>query len=197
MAVIYGRIDQTSAMGATLGADGTGFRTWAPNARSVAVVADARLTAAQAPGWQPAQQDLLAPLGDGTWGGFLAGVDDGDRLHVFCRRCGQRGLETRQLRAGTDEQPAFPGSFCIVRDATGYPWHDQGWRTPRFPNLVIYQLHIGTWWAQDDTGNDVRSHAGWDVPRRGAAAWPPAEPWRDRRSVAAGAGVRNGIRSRL
>ena len=43
MAVDQTRIDTTSPMGATLAPDGTGFRTWAPNANGVAVVAGARL----------------------------------------------------------------------------------------------------------------------------------------------------------
>src|SRR6266849_4825509 len=128
MAVDQTRIDRTSAMGATPWPDGTGFRTWAPNAHAVYVVAGARLEGAQGPAWRPDQQDRLAPLGDGSWGGFLAGLHDGD-----------------------------PYSFCVVRNPAFYPWHDQGWRPPMFNDLIIYQVHIGTWWAQDDSGHDVRA----------------------------------------
>jgi 1,4-alpha-glucan branching enzyme len=52
--------------------------------------------------------------------------------------------------------PAFPGCSCIVRDPAAYPWHDRAWQTPQFSDLIIYQLHIGTWWAQDAAGRDVR-----------------------------------------
>ncbi len=73
MAVDQGGVDRTSAMGATIRDGGTGFRTWAPNASAVFVVAGDRLTgAAKTPGWQPAAQDALAPLGDGSWGGVLS-----------------------------------------------------------------------------------------------------------------------------
>ena len=29
-------------------------------------------------------------------------------------------------------------------DAAGFPWRDGGWQRPRFRDLVIYELHIGT-----------------------------------------------------
>jgi 1,4-alpha-glucan branching enzyme len=160
MAVDQSRIDQTSAMGATIWPDGTGFRTWAPNARSVAVLAGVELTAAQNSTWRPAQQDLLAPLGDGTWGGFLAGVRDRDPYMFFVDGAGSVGWKRDSFARELTNVPAFPSSFCVVRDPKLYPWHDQGWRTPPFPDLIIYQLHIGTWWAQDDTGQDVRATRG-------------------------------------
>ena len=156
MAVDQGRIDRTSAIGATSLPDGTGFRTWAPNARSVAVVAGARLASAQDPVWRPDQQDLLAPLGDGTWGGFLAGVGDGAPYMFFVDGAGGAGWKRDSFARELTNDPAFPDSFCVVRDPAVYPWHDQGWRPPPFSDLVIYQLHIGTWWAQDASGNDAR-----------------------------------------
>jgi 1,4-alpha-glucan branching enzyme len=68
MVVDHSGVDRTSTMGATVWPDGTGFRTWAPNARAVSLVAGARLAAAaQDPAWRPDQQDSLAPLGDGSW----------------------------------------------------------------------------------------------------------------------------------
>jgi len=147
-------------MGATIAADGTGFRTWAPNAHTVAVVAGARLAAAQSPAWRPEPQDLLAPLGDGTWGGFLAGLGDGDPYMFFVDGTGSTGWKRDSFARELTNAPAFPDSFCVVRDPASYPWHDQGWQTPQFCDLIIYQLHIGIWWAQDDSGNDVRATRG-------------------------------------
>jgi hypothetical protein len=58
--VIKGRVDRASPMGATLTADGTAFRTWTPNARSVAVVAgDALGVAVKNSGWQRGSGDAL------------------------------------------------------------------------------------------------------------------------------------------
>jgi 1,4-alpha-glucan branching enzyme len=156
MAVDHGRTDRTSAMGATIAADGTGFRTWAPNATDVYVVAGDRLKTVQ----QPDPQDALAPLGDGSWGGFLGGVGDGDPYMFFVVGAGGSGWKRDPYARELTISPAFPDSFCVVRDPESYPWHDQGWRTPPFSDFIIYQLHIGTWWAQDDAGNDVRTTRG-------------------------------------
>ena len=56
--------------------------------------------------------------------------------------------------------PAFPGSWCILRDPAAYPWHDGAWKPPDFRDLIIYQLHVGTWWATDAAGADVRASRG-------------------------------------
>ena len=56
--------------------------------------------------------------------------------------------------------PAFPDCFCVVCDPAAYPWHDHDWRPPAFSDLIIYQLHIGTWWAQAADGSDVRATQG-------------------------------------
>ena len=131
MAVDHSRVDRTSAMGATVGPDGTGFRTWAPNARAVSLVAGARLSAAaQDPAWRPDQQDSLAPLGDGSWGGFLAGLGDGEPYMFFIDGAGSTGWKRDPFARELTIAPAFPDSFCVVRDPASYPWHDQAWRPP-------------------------------------------------------------------
>jgi 1,4-alpha-glucan branching enzyme len=158
--VIKGRIDRNGPMGATLAADGTGFRTWAPNARSVAVVAGAALTVARAPGWQPGSGDAMEQLGDGSWAGFLPGVKDGDPYLFFIEGDGGSGWKRDPFARELSAVPPYPNSFCVVRDPATYPWHDGAWRSPSFSDLVIYQLHVGTWWAQDAAGNDVRATRG-------------------------------------
>jgi 1,4-alpha-glucan branching enzyme len=47
-----------------------------------------------------------------------------------------------------------------VRRGHSYPWHDAGWRTPAFRDLVIYQLHVGVFWAVDAMGRDRRDRYG-------------------------------------
>ncbi len=160
MAVDLTRVDRTSPMGATVMPGGTGFRTWAPNAKMVSVIAGAALAAATDAAWRPAASDNLAPLGDGTWGGFLAGLGDGDVYMFFVEGDGSSGWKRDSFARELTLTPAFPTCYCIVRDPAGYPWHDAGWRTPQFSDMIIYQLHIGTWWAQDDAGNDVRATRG-------------------------------------
>jgi 1,4-alpha-glucan branching enzyme len=159
MAVDLTRINQTSPMGANIMPGGTGFRTWAPNARMVSVIAGAALAAAGS-AFSPAPSDNLAPLGDGTWGGFLAGIDEGDIYMFFIEGAGSTGWKRDSFARDLTLVPAFPNCYCVVRDPASYPWHDAGWQTPQFSDIIIYQLHIGTWWAQDSAGNDVRTTRG-------------------------------------
>jgi len=154
------RVNKNSAMGATVEPDGTGFRTWAPNARNVSVVTGSALAVSDEPSWRPAPEDGLASLGDGSWGGFLAGVGDGDPYMFFVEGVGSTGWKRDPFARELTESPAFPGSYCVVRDPRDYSWHDEGWQSPRFNDLMIYQLHVGTWWAQDETGRDVRKQRG-------------------------------------
>ena len=154
------RVNKNSAMGATVEPDGTGFRTWAPNARNVSVVTGSALAVSDEPSWRPAPEDGLASLGDGSWGGFLAGVGDGDPYMFFVEGVGSTGWKRDPFARELTESPAFPGSYCVVRDPRDYSWHDEGWQSPRFNDLIIYQLHVGTWWAQDETGRDVRKQRG-------------------------------------
>ena len=144
MPVDVSRVDTNSAMGATVWPDGTAFRTWALHARNVSVVTGHALSATNDPTWRPASEDRLAPLGDGSWGGFVAGTGDGEPYLFFVEGMGSCGWKrdpyARELRLS----PAFPQSFCVVRDPSDYPWHDQAWRSPDFSDLILYQLHVGT-----------------------------------------------------
>jgi 1,4-alpha-glucan branching enzyme len=162
MPEIAGRVDRDSPMGANLAPDGAGFRTWAPNARAVAViVGSTALAAAQSPDWQgPSADDALDALGDGSWGGFRSGVKDGDAYLFFVAGAGSSGWKRDPFARELSLDPPYPNSFCIVRDAAAYSWRDSGWRPPAFSDLVIYQLHVGVWWAEDQAGNDVRATRG-------------------------------------
>jgi 1,4-alpha-glucan branching enzyme len=161
MPVDMSQVTTESAMGATVSAQGTCFRTWAPHAKNVSVIAGRRaLAASRDPSWRPASEDGLAPLGDGSWGGFLAGIGNGDAYIFFVEGTGSSGWKRDPYARELTSSPPFPDSYCIVRDPHIYPWHDQGWQPPKFSDLIIYQLHVGTWWAQDHSGADVRAACG-------------------------------------
>src|SRR5258708_5490471 len=128
-------VGRLTPMGATVIDGGVTFRPWAPN---------------------PAER--LLPLGDGTWAGFAPGMDEGSPYLFWINGAGSSGPKrdpyAREL--GLD----FPDCPCIVRDPARYPWHDRGWRRPEFRDLIIYQLHGGTFWAVDAAGRDRRSPYG-------------------------------------
>jgi 1,4-alpha-glucan branching enzyme len=78
----------------------------------------------------------------------------------FVDGAGSAGWKRDSFARELTNAPAFPDSYCVVRNSASYPWHDHGWETPQFSDLIIYQLDIGTWWAQDDSGRDVRATRG-------------------------------------
>jgi 1,4-alpha-glucan branching enzyme len=129
-------IDAATPMGATLVADGATFRAWAPRARAVHVLGDFN-------GRRRDEASLLTRDVDGHWRGFIPGVRDRDRYMFYVVGEGSEGPK-RDPYARELETP-FPGE-CIVRKPD-FPWHDSGYRTPRFEDFLIYQLHVGAFFA--------------------------------------------------
>lgn len=157
MGVEAGFVDLATPMGATLVEGGATFRTWAPRAKSVHVLTGDALAQAATPGWTPSPGDRLKPLGDETWAGFVAGAGNGTAYMFWIEGSGSTGLKRDPYARELTLSPAFPASCCIIRDPTDYPWHDGTWRPPAFPDLILYQLHVGTWWAVDAAGKDMRA----------------------------------------
>jgi 1,4-alpha-glucan branching enzyme len=157
MPVDLNRVDRNSPMGATVSPDGTGFRTWAPTAKNVYVVVGPAL---DDPAFRPAPENALTELGDGSWGGFVAGTGSGDPYLFFIEGAGSSGWKRDPYARALTQSPAFPASYCVACSHQSWPWHDQGWQPPPFSDLVLYQLHIGSFWAQDESGADVRATRG-------------------------------------
>jgi 1,4-alpha-glucan branching enzyme len=160
MTVQFQFVDGSTPMGANLVAGGATFRTWAPRARNVYLTTGDALTLSQAPGWAPDPGDRLTPLGDGTWGGFLEGAACGLAYMFWIDGEASQGPKRDPYARELTLTPDFPGSWCILRDPAAYPWHDGGWKPPDFRDLIIYQLHVGTWWATDAAGADARASRG-------------------------------------
>ncbi|MBX3330017.1 MAG: alpha amylase C-terminal domain-containing protein [Nitrospira sp.] len=136
-------IHSDTPMGANLIADGATFRAWAPNARAVYVIGEFNNRART-------NASLLTPDASGHWRGFIPGVKDRHRYMLYVVGEGSEGPK-RDPYARELETP-FPGE-CIVR-TRDFPWHDSKFITPPFHEFVIYQLHVGTFFAPN-------------VPRRG------------------------------
>ena len=160
MSVQFQFVDRGTPMGATLQDRGATFRTWAPRARAVYLVGEDELAAAANPGWRPNEENRLTSLGDETWGGYLAGAGDGSRYLFWVDGAGSSGLKRDPYARELTCAPDLTAAACILRSPASYPWHDADWRAPGFRDLIIYQLHIGTWWAVDAAGADVRATQG-------------------------------------
>ncbi len=147
-------ITPQTPMGANLVAGGATFRVWAPTADDVYVVL--RDFDQSQPGhWTPNEGDKLRRYADGRWAGFFPGVADGSPYRFWTVGPAGQGFK-RDPYARELELCGYPGCSCIVRAPNTYPWHDAGFRPPPFHDLIIYQLHIGVFYAVDESGQDIR-----------------------------------------
>jgi len=138
---------ERTSMGANLTADGATFRVWAPLADAVSVRGAFN-------GWtdRPLERDE-----HGYWQAAVAGVKEDDRYKLFVRGPGSTGHKRDPYARSLSLEPPWPLSDCIVTRPATFPWHDRAFRTPPFDELVIYQLHVGTFRATDAQGRDVRA----------------------------------------
>ncbi|MES2570719.1 MAG: alpha amylase C-terminal domain-containing protein [Verrucomicrobiota bacterium] len=147
-------IHSNTPLGAHLVNGGATFRTWAPGAHEVYLVL-------HDPGqshpnnWQENPNDLLVRDAQGYWGGYFPGITNGTEYRFWVVGAGGAGFK-RDPYARELKLYGYPECNCIVRDPDTYPWHDHDFHAPPFNDLVVYQLHIGVFFAEDDAGNDLR-----------------------------------------
>jgi 1,4-alpha-glucan branching enzyme len=139
----------TTPMGATLlsgqelPGPGATFRAWAP--RASAVYLNGVFNGTPRTGQTP--DLLLAKDANGYWSGFLPDAADGDTYLFYVVGPGSSGTKRDPYARELANDPATPFPLCpaIIRSANAYPWHDAAFRTPDFADMVVYQLHIGTY----------------------------------------------------
>ena len=98
---------------------------------------------------------MLIKDAHGYWGGFIPGVADGAQYRFWVVGAGSEGFK-RDPCARELQMQGYPNCNCIVRNPGTFPWRDQDYRPPAFNDLIIYQFHIGVFFAQDDQGRDIR-----------------------------------------
>ncbi len=136
-------ISAATPMGATLVAGGATFKVWRTAAQAVYLNG----ALAGAVDWsQAASPHLLVKDSAGYWTGFLPGVADGDLYKYYVVGPGGAGFKRDPYARELTSSATFPiGVNCVVRSANAYPWHDATFVTPDYSDMVIYQLHIGTY----------------------------------------------------
>ena len=132
----------TTPMGANLVDDGGAtFRVWAP--RATAVYANGVFGGRPQTG--QTEDLLMAKDAHGYWTGFVAAARDGDPYHFWVLGAGSSGYKRDPYAREMARDSPFPTCSCLIRSATAYPWHDSAFVTPDFSNMIVNQLHIGTY----------------------------------------------------
>ena len=119
----------TAVFGAVPFGDGARFRVWAPSARTLTLVV--RTGAAAGP-------RLMGRDADGVHDLIVDGVRPGD-LYAYRLDDG----DERPDPASRFQPEGVHGPSEVV-DAAAFAWADRGWRGRPLHDLVVYELHVGT-----------------------------------------------------
>jgi 1,4-alpha-glucan branching enzyme len=142
-------------MGAILGAGGCTFRCWAPDASAVWVAGDFTT-----PKWDagkiPMARDSSDPADEGYfyWSVAAAGAAAGAQYRFV--------IQNQGIGPGNPGGPLIWKMDPYASDATGstgnslvvdpaYAWSSTSFTMPKFNEMVIYELHIGTFNAEPAT----------------------------------------------
>ncbi|GAB3587612.1 alpha-amylase family glycosyl hydrolase [Calidifontibacter terrae] len=126
-------------MGAIRYDGGVAFRVWAPNAESVGVIGDFN-------SWSASP---LTSEGNGYWYAEVAGANPGQEYKYELTHAGQ----TFQRIDPYARQVTNSVGNGIVYDHGAFDWGDDQPQLPAMSELVIYELHIGSFMAQGSRGS--------------------------------------------
>jgi maltooligosyltrehalose trehalohydrolase len=129
------------SLGAWLEGDGTRFRVWAPKAKAIEVVVE-----------RQGGKSLVAALGrapGGHFAGLVPGVRLGDRYRYKIDGRGPFPDPASRF------QPLGVHGPSEVVDPGRFAWSDGGWEGITPEELVIYELHVGTF-SPEGTFDGVR-----------------------------------------
>lgn len=127
-----------TGMGAIVAPDGVGFRVWAPHAETVAVTGDFV-------DWDAAGIALTSE-NDGYWYGFVPGAAAGQEYRFVLTNGGNR-IERVDPYAAQVTNSVGNG---VIYDHNAFDWDGDDFTPPTLNELVIYELHTGTFAATAD-----------------------------------------------
>jgi len=123
-----------AGIGASLVDEGAFFKVWAPHATSVALIGDFN-------SWNRFAHSL-SKSGD-WWFGFQPGVTVGQKYRF-------RISDAFEKPDPYGRRMEHSAGASIVEDPRTFPWSDGAWRTPAFEDMIIYELHVGTFVGKND-----------------------------------------------
>lgn len=122
-------------LGATPAAGGVAFRVWAPHATSAGVAGTFN-------NWSATANPLIA--NQGFWEGLVPNAAPGQEYKFVFNGGSLWRTDPRARR-----QVNSVGNSVIVNPGA-YAWGDAGWTTPYFEDMVIYELHAGSFSGEGD-----------------------------------------------
>ena len=142
-------------LGATPATGGVVFRVWAPNATQAWIRGEFNAWTTNNP---------MTKNGN-HFTAFVAGATAGQQYKYFFNPNGLWKPDARAARLNpTDSYNSY------VINPLSYTWTDAAWQTPAFEDMLVYELHVGTFSGFHDpnasgsnpgTFRDVASHAGY------------------------------------
>lgn len=112
---------------------GAHFRVWAPLVRGVAI------EFVRLQGEPVEKRVVLDPEGEGWFSGFVAAAAPGDLYFVQLE-----GDNGRYADPASRFQPEGPCGPSQIVDPAAFEWTDRAWSGPPESNVVIYEMHVGT-----------------------------------------------------
>lgn len=126
-------------LGATPYPGGVAFRVWAPHATHVFVVGDFNA-------WDPSANELVAEPG-GVFGGHVDGAAPGQQ-YAYALVLADGSVVTRgDPRAR--QLTAASGGHGVIVDPQAYAWKAPSFQPAPFADIVVYELHLGTFYRPD------------------------------------------------
>ncbi|MCW5950833.1 MAG: alpha amylase C-terminal domain-containing protein [Propionibacteriaceae bacterium] len=135
--------DRLPGMGALVSPDGIGFRVWAPHAETLSVVGTFN-------DWDAAATPL-AEEGDGYWYGFDSRAQVGDEYR-FELVNGEQRLSKVDPYAAQVTNSVGNG---VIYDHAAFDWEGDDFTSPAHNELVIYELHAGTFATTEGEVGDL------------------------------------------
>jgi 1,4-alpha-glucan branching enzyme len=83
----------------------------------------------------------------------VPGLQVGQQYLFYIEGPGSSGSKRDPHARELTYDPAFPNCNCVLRDPNSFPWHNTGYRPPAFNDLIIYQLHVGTFLISPGNAN--------------------------------------------
>ena len=136
MAVTQQHISSETPMGGNPVDGGATFRVWAPRAGEVFICGDFN-------DWVKDDSSRLTNH-DGRWAGLCRMPRKARSTNSTWSGRVPPDSSAIRMPAISPTSGRIPTASCARRRPS---WQDWGWRTPDFRDLIVYQLHVGTWYG--------------------------------------------------